>query len=380
MIRAPEECQHPTLAHTKRRLPTARGVGVAGGLIVGVGAVPVAVSVVTRRSWGRSGAGADTGSGPQRLVAPMPGKVVRVFGAPGDEVVERQPVVVIEAMKMENELRAARDGALLFVPSDGVGQLITNWQSNPKITEITPPKPANNRRIHLNAGGADFSPDGSLLYWSSGERGSIFVFDTTTGKLQSEISLNVQSFADSYAVDVKLSPDGRYLYCADVTNFRLAVVDTTLRQTISSIRVGRYPYALALAGKTALVTDCYGSGGGIARYNQDLFEALAGPDTSIVILPRYGSPKHETLPAGVTQLPSVADKINYSIAAVLAAFRRRPIDVVFCGHVFMAPLARLVARMLGAPVLAVTATAVTAGPPASRVRQRRVPRRRRAAK
>ncbi len=54
-------------------------------------------------------AGAPT-SGPQRVVAPMPGKVVRVLVKPGDEVKARQGLVVVEAMKMENELRAARDG------------------------------------------------------------------------------------------------------------------------------------------------------------------------------------------------------------------------------------------------------------------------------
>lgn len=49
-------------------------------------------------------------SGPQRLTAPMPGKVVRVLVKPGDAVTARQGLVVVEAMKMENELRAARDG------------------------------------------------------------------------------------------------------------------------------------------------------------------------------------------------------------------------------------------------------------------------------
>lgn len=48
--------------------------------------------------------------GPQRVVAPMPGKVVRVLVKPGDIVAARQGLVVVEAMKMENELRAARDG------------------------------------------------------------------------------------------------------------------------------------------------------------------------------------------------------------------------------------------------------------------------------
>lgn len=50
------------------------------------------------------------GVGPQRIVAPMPGKIVRVLVKVGDEVTARQGLVVVEAMKMENELRGARDG------------------------------------------------------------------------------------------------------------------------------------------------------------------------------------------------------------------------------------------------------------------------------
>ncbi len=54
--------------------------------------------------------GAAHGTGPQRIAAPMPGKIVRVLVAAGDEVKARQGLVVVEAMKMENELRAVRDG------------------------------------------------------------------------------------------------------------------------------------------------------------------------------------------------------------------------------------------------------------------------------
>jgi biotin carboxyl carrier protein len=45
----------------------------------------------------------------------MPGKIVRVLVKPGDPVRARQGLVVIEAMKMENELRAARDGTVTEV-------------------------------------------------------------------------------------------------------------------------------------------------------------------------------------------------------------------------------------------------------------------------
>jgi biotin carboxyl carrier protein len=51
--------------------------------------------------------------GPARLTAPMPGRIVRVLSERGADVVAGQSLVVIEAMKMENELRAPRAGRLL---------------------------------------------------------------------------------------------------------------------------------------------------------------------------------------------------------------------------------------------------------------------------
>lgn len=67
-------------------------------------------SVNGRRS-GRSRPEAPPAAkGEQRIAAPMPGRVVRVLVAPGDEVSPRQPLVVVEAMKMENELSASRAG------------------------------------------------------------------------------------------------------------------------------------------------------------------------------------------------------------------------------------------------------------------------------
>jgi biotin carboxyl carrier protein len=53
--------------------------------------------------------------GSMRLVAPMPGKIVRVLVAAGDAVDAGAGLVVVEAMKMENELRAARPGRVRAV-------------------------------------------------------------------------------------------------------------------------------------------------------------------------------------------------------------------------------------------------------------------------
>jgi biotin carboxyl carrier protein len=53
--------------------------------------------------------------GPQTLVSPMPGKVVKMLVQVGSEVTEGDSVVIVEAMKMENELRAPKTGRVSAV-------------------------------------------------------------------------------------------------------------------------------------------------------------------------------------------------------------------------------------------------------------------------
>jgi biotin carboxyl carrier protein len=61
----------------------------------------------------RARGGRDSGAqGARKIVAPMPGKVVRVLLQNGSEVDAGQPVLVIEAMKMQNELKAPKKGKL----------------------------------------------------------------------------------------------------------------------------------------------------------------------------------------------------------------------------------------------------------------------------
>ncbi len=64
-----------------------------------------------------------THAGPQPVTAPMPGLIVRVHVKPGESVTQGQGVVSMEAMKMENELRAATSGtvkAVLVKPGQAV--------------------------------------------------------------------------------------------------------------------------------------------------------------------------------------------------------------------------------------------------------------------
>ena len=76
-----------------------------------------------RRLRMRMASGAFQAEGVQVIKAPMPGKVVQVLVAVGDEVEEGQGVVVIEAMKMENELRATKAGVVKELPAQA-GDLV----------------------------------------------------------------------------------------------------------------------------------------------------------------------------------------------------------------------------------------------------------------
>jgi biotin carboxyl carrier protein len=84
----------------------------AGGAFeVGVAGHRIPVALRSRRRAGiEPGGAARAPVGPLRIVAPMPGKIVRVLVRAGDDVKARQGLVVVEAMKMENELRASGSG------------------------------------------------------------------------------------------------------------------------------------------------------------------------------------------------------------------------------------------------------------------------------
>jgi pyruvate carboxylase subunit B len=66
------------------------------------------------------------------LKSPMPGKILDILVAEGDEVTKGQPVVILEAMKMENELKAAIDGTVASISVE-VGQSL---EKNSPILEI----------------------------------------------------------------------------------------------------------------------------------------------------------------------------------------------------------------------------------------------------
>ncbi len=79
--------------------------------------------VVYRLLEEREGAGAPQRTGAGGLEAPMPGRVIKVNVVPGQAVVRGEEVLVIEAMKMENVIRAPKDGTVRVVAAR-VGDLV----------------------------------------------------------------------------------------------------------------------------------------------------------------------------------------------------------------------------------------------------------------
>jgi biotin carboxyl carrier protein len=66
------------------------------------------------RQWKSSGRGSSAHSGGS-IIAAMPGKIVRVLVSVGDEVTAGQGILVVEAMKMQNELRSPVDGLVTTI-------------------------------------------------------------------------------------------------------------------------------------------------------------------------------------------------------------------------------------------------------------------------
>jgi len=87
----------------------------AGGFQVFVDGESFQVGLVDPRRDGPSSSGGTAASGPMAVSAPMPGKVVRILAAEGEEVRQGQGLVVVEAMKMQNELTSPGSGRIRAV-------------------------------------------------------------------------------------------------------------------------------------------------------------------------------------------------------------------------------------------------------------------------
>ena len=100
----------------------------------------------------------------------------------------------------------------------------------------------------------------------------------------------------------------------------------------------------------ALATDAFGGFGGIARANRDLFEAI-GKQHEVDILPRHAKESEiGPLPLNVTQSKPFPGRVGYAAHAFYKMLVRPEVDVIFCGHLFMVPLAWILSKIFAKPV------------------------------
>ena len=130
------------------------------------------------------------------------------------------------------------------------------------------------------------------IYVSEGESGRVRLFDVVAGHKLADFNLDAHGFYDSYTGDLAFDRQRGLLYVVDQANFRVAGFDTRHRRYLSSVRVGRLPFAIALSpdGRRAYVTNV-----GMFRY-----QPIEGADPKRIRetglpFPPFGFPSKETL-------------------------------------------------------------------------------------
>ena len=105
-----------SLVMNGQSVEASRDVASGAGRIF-INGIPYEVSLEDPRSLRSRKGRARSPHGSQTLLASMPGKVVRLLAREGETIQKGQGIVVLEAMKMQNEIRSPRDGVLAKLPA-----------------------------------------------------------------------------------------------------------------------------------------------------------------------------------------------------------------------------------------------------------------------
>jgi YVTN family beta-propeller protein len=129
------------------------------------------------------------------------------------------------------------------------------------------------------------------VYVSEGDSGRVSLFDTLDER-RHVFELNQEGYSDSFSGDLAYDAQRSILYAADQANFRIAVVDARSRRTLTSVPVGKLPFALALSPdrKKLYVTNL-----GLFQYRAIPGADLDRPRQSGLAFPAFGFPGQEAL-------------------------------------------------------------------------------------
>jgi len=208
-------------------------------------------------------------SGQVELQAPAGDRPVKIDPA-GDTVLPNGRLITprgtyVRVAPHPYGLALSPDGKTLVTANSGTApfslSIITEFQSSqPTVAQIPPgfkSPDADPDSIYL---GVAIAPDNRTLYASEGNNGCVGVWDLATYRRLASLSLNDdfqgKRYTHSLPGDLKLSPEGRRLFVLDLAYFRLVTIDTVSRRIVSSLLVGRMPFALALSPDGRLVYVC----------------------------------------------------------------------------------------------------------------------------
>jgi len=155
------------------------------------------------------------------------------------------------------------DGKQAAVPSIGFPfalNVIDDPAADHPRTQRFPKTTENDPAVEVDAGVA-YSPDGKLLYVSTGDSGKVRTYETASWTVTNEASLDGElggkKFEKSFAGALQVSRDGRLLFVVDEANWRLVVIDAQTLKALGLVDTGRYPFGLALSpdGSKVYVTN-----------------------------------------------------------------------------------------------------------------------------
>jgi YVTN family beta-propeller protein len=160
------------------------------------------------------------------------------------------------------------------------------------------------------------------VWASEGNSGKVSQFDWAADRRRT-VDLNQGAFHDSYTADLASDLDRSLLYVVDQANFRVAVIDTKTRAIVSSVKVGRLPFAVALSPdrKKLYVTNV-----GMFEYQPIPGARVNDPRSTGLQFPAFGFPSADATNgaqrqtgSGPVQVPGLGDpnvKESNSVAVV----------------------------------------------------------------
>lgn len=153
-------------------------------------------------------------------------------------------------------LISSADGNTIVTANSGINPLsitiIRNALSDkPEVQQVPPGANTDDGVLSSVFMGLALSPDNKTVYVSGGQENKIFLFDVQSGAKIGIIDCSkindTINYPDGYIGDMVISKDGKTLFAVDQSNFRMIIVDVTSLKVINNVKVGRYPFGIALS-------------------------------------------------------------------------------------------------------------------------------------